>query len=263
MKRKLLTNLFAAVIVSYATSVFSDPPHWDHTEQENWWSLQDTSQAPPLSFPFAECGVGQHQSPIDLSKAKIEGTEVNPLEISYPVDNAPVFFNTGHAIQVNTSTGYTGHLKIGEESFPLTQFHFHEPSEHVVGPTSFPAELHYVHVKSDGRLVVLAVAINLGDQNPVFQTILDNMPPDSGGKNQNSGLQFDPAALLPKLDQPIQYFTLAGSLTTPPCSEGVQWYILPKLITISDAQLTQLKSFYANNNRLPQNLNGRNILSGK
>ncbi len=260
MKRKLLNNLLAAVIASCATSAFSDPPHWDHGEQATWWSLQDTSQTPPLSFPFAECGVGQHQSPVDLASAKIEQTQVNPMEILYTVDK-PDFFNTGHAVQVNTSTNYTGKLKIGEESFPLTQFHFHEPSEHVLGATSFPAELHYVHVKSDGRLVVLAVAINVGDENATFQTILDNTPPDSGGKKQNSGLQIDPAALLPTLDQPIQYYTLAGSLTTPPCSEGVQWYILSKVITISDTQLNQLKSFYANNNRLPQNINGRSILT--
>ncbi|SDY17139.1 carbonic anhydrase family protein [Nitrosomonas sp. Nm33] len=261
MKRKLLNNLLSAVIACCATSAFSQsPPHWDHGEQATWWAIQDTTQVPPLSFPFAECGVGQHQSPVDLASATIDETELNSLEISYPVDNNPVFNNTGHAVQVNTSTNYPGALKVGEESFPLIQLHFHAPSEHVVGNTKFPAELHYVHVKNDGRLVVLAVAVNLGEENPTFQTILDNTP-HAAGKNPNSGLQINPAALLPTLDQPIKYFTLAGSLTTPPCSEGVQWYILPKMITISEAQLNQLKTFYTDNNRLPQNLNGRSLLS--
>lgn len=172
-----------------------------------------------------------------------------------------VFFNTGHAIQVNTSLKYTGALKIGEEFFPLIQFHFHEPSEHVLGDTRLPAELHYVHVRDDGKLAVLAVAITVGDENSAFQTILDNTPHIAGEKNQNSGLQINPAALLPPLDNPIKYYTLAGSLTTPPCSEGVQWYILPTAITISEAQLDQLKNFYTNNVRLHQNLNQRSLLT--
>ncbi|MDV6343131.1 carbonic anhydrase family protein [Nitrosomonas sp. Is37] len=262
MKRnKILNNFLSAIIASCATSAFSAPPHFDHGEQATWWAIEDTSQEVPLRFPFAECGVGQHQSPVDLGSAIIGETQLNPMEILYPIDTKPVFFNTGHAAQVNTSTNYPGALKIGEESFPLIQLHFHEPSEHVVGATRFPAELHYVHVKEDGRLVVLAVAINIGEENSTFQTILDNTPHASGEKNENSGLQFNPAALLPTLDQPIKYFTLAGSLTTPPCSEGVQWYILPRAITISEAQLNQLKSFYTDNNRLPQNLNGRSLLT--
>lgn len=263
MKRKILNNLLVAIIASHATIAFSEsePPHWNYEEQPTWWAVEDTSQVPPLKYPFAECGVGQRQSPVDLASAEIiNANQLNQLDLLYDVDT-PVFFNSGHGVQVNTSTDYPGALKIGEETFPLIQFHFHEPSEHVVGNTKFPAELHYVHVREDGRIVVLAVAINIGDENSTFQTILDNTPHAAGEKNQNSGLQINPAALLPPLDHPIKYYTLAGSLTTPPCSEGVQWYILPKTITISEAQLNQLKSFYTDNNRLPQNINERSLLT--
>lgn len=145
----------------------------------------------------------------------------------------------------------------------MIQFHFHEPSEHVVGGKNFPAELHYVHINEDGRIIVLAVAIDIGEENPILGTILDNMPHDEGGQNSGSGIQINPAQLLPAdLDATnLEYYTLAGSLTTPPCSEGVQWYLLPKVITISAIQLEQLKGFYTSNARAPQNLNGRSLLS--
>ena len=150
MNRKKLNSLIAAVIVFFATSAFSESPHWDHAEQSTWWAIEDTTQTyPPKRFPFAVCGVGQHQSPIDLAAAEVNDTiQINPLEILYDVDHAPVFFNSGHGIQVNTSIEYSGKLKVGEELFPLIQFHFHSPGEHVIGNTTFPAELHYVHIQA-------------------------------------------------------------------------------------------------------------------
>jgi carbonic anhydrase len=185
------------------------------------------------------------------------------LAAIYDTDT-PIFYNNGHTIQVNTSLDYSGGLKIGEESIPLIQLHFHEPSEHVINGHHFPAELHFVHINEDGRIAVLAVAIETGTENPAFQTILDNTSVQGGEQNADSGVQFNPAALLPQQDHDnLEYFTLAGSLTTPPCSEGVQWYLLTDPITISEVQLEQFKSFYTNNARLAQDLNGRAILSNK
>ncbi len=262
MKTKRVRNLASVILIGYATIAFSAPPHWSHDEQSTWWAIEDTSQEVPLRYPYAECGVGKHQSPIDLAAAQINNTkQLNNVAALYAVDT-PSFFNSGHGVQVNTSVGYTGALKIGEESFPLIQFHFHEPSEHVVGDKKFPAELHFVHINEDGRIIVLATAIDVGDENAIFQTILDNTPHEEGGQNSNTGIQLNPASLLPALDhENLDFYTIAGSLTTPPCSEGVQWYLLPEIITISAAQLEQLKGFYTNNARLPQDLNGRAILS--
>src|SRR5690606_15192456 len=120
-----------------------------------------------------------------------------------------------------------------------------------------------VHVNKDGRIAVLGVVIDIGKENAVFQTILDNMPHHEGEANSNSGVRLNPAKLLPSgmSTGNLKYLTLSGSLTTPPCSEGVQWYILTKSIAISAAQLEQLKSFYHNNARSAQNLNERSILS--
>ncbi|UJP04931.1 MAG: carbonic anhydrase family protein [Nitrosomonas sp.] len=263
MKTKSLKNLATTVLVCFATTATAGSPHWNHTEESTWWAAEDTSQQLPLKFPYATCGVGKHQSPIDLGAATLDGSKsLNKVAAQYGTDTTPVFYNSGHGVQVNTSTDYSGALKIGDESFPLIQFHFHEPSEHVIGDKKFPAELHFVHINADGRIAVLATAIDIGAENAAFQTVLNNVPHGEGERNENSGITFDPAALLPDLNpEDLDYYTFAGSLTTPPCSEGVQWYLLPKIITISSAQLEQLKGFYTNNARSPQSLNGRTVLS--
>jgi len=262
MNTKIIRNMASAIFTCYATLAVSASPHWSHDEQATWWAIQDTTQSVPLNYPYAECGVGKHQSPIDLAAVNINDSKpLNKLAALYGTDT-PVFFNSGHGVQVNTSENYTGALMIGEESFPLIQFHFHEPSEHVVEGKNFPAELHYVHINEDGRIIVLAVAVDVGEENALFETILNNTPHEEGGQNSSSGIQINPAQLLPDLDAAnLDYYTMAGSLTTPPCSEGVQWYLLPKVITISAAQLEQLKGFYTNNARSSQSLNGRSLLS--
>ncbi len=258
-----MSSLAALLFLFYTLNAAAHQPHWSYDEQSTWWAGEDTSQSIPLRYPYAECGVDQHQSPVDLAAAKFNTKPLNQLAALYGTDT-PTFYNNGHTIQVNTSIDYPGGLKIGEESIPLIQLHFHEPSEHVINGQHFPAELHFVHINEDGRIVVLAAAIEIGNENPAFQTILDNTPDHEGTKNTDSDIQIDPAALLPQQDHNnLEYFTLAGSLTTPPCSEGVQWYFLSDVMSISTAQLEQLKGFYTNNARPAQDLNGRAILSNQ
>ncbi|SEM85886.1 carbonic anhydrase [Nitrosomonas marina] len=252
----------AAFIFVINSSSSAEELHWSHEEQAMWGSIEDTSHTEvPHIYPFAECAIGNRQSPIDLAEAEIEQTtELNRLRIWYDTD-MPVFYNSGHGIQVNTSLDYTGYLEVGNETYPLIQFHFHEPSEHVVGDKQFPAELHYVHVREDGRLVVMAVAIEEGEPNETFQTILDNIPQTAGEMREGTGIAINPETLLPPNFHKPDFYTFAGSLTTPPCSEGVQWYLLARAITISAAQLEQLRGFYTNNARFPQDLNGRTLLT--
>jgi len=263
MRTKLLTSLASVVFAGYVTVAVSAPPHWSYEEEPEWGAIEDATQPVPLRYPFAECGIGKHQSPVDLADTKIIKTRpLNKLAVQYGTDT-PSFFNTGHAIQVNTSRNFTGGLKVGKELLPLVQLHFHEPSEHVLGDKKFPAELHFVHINKDGRIAVLAVTIAIGKENAVFQTILDNMPYGSGEENATTGIKLKLEKLLPSgvSTGNLKYLTLAGSLTTPPCSEGVQWYILTKSITISAAQLEHMKTFYSNNARSTQDLNERSILS--
>ncbi|MBX3630157.1 MAG: carbonic anhydrase family protein [Nitrosomonas sp.] len=264
MESKILKSLPVLFFLYHTTTATSASPHWDYDDPTPWWAIEDTTQPAPRSYPYAECGVGQHQSPVDLAAVQLTSKPLNQLAALYGADTA-TFFNSGHAVQVNTSIGYSGGLKVGEETIPLIQFHFHEPSEHVINGDHFPAELHFVHINEDGRIAVLAVAIELGEEHPAFQTVLDNMPTQGGESNADTGIQIDPAVFLPQQQSHnnLEYFTLAGSLTTPPCSEGVQWYLLADPITISEAQLEQFKSFYTNNARPAQDVNGRAILSNK
>lgn len=265
MKTNMLVSLASILFTGYVTMAVSAPPHWSYEEEPYWGALEDASQSVPLRYPYAECGIGTHQSPVDLADARIvKSRPMNKLMARYGVDT-PSFINTGHAIQVNTSPDFSGGLKVGKELLPLIQLHFHEPSEHVFGDKKFPAELHFVHISQDGRIAVLAVTINIGEENAVFQTILDNMPYGSGEENSTSGVKFKLTKLLPSGTNTanLEYLTLAGSLTTPPCSEGVQWYVLTKSITISSAQLEQMKTFYSNNARSAQSLNERSILSNR
>ena len=255
----------AALYFAFASHSIAAGPQWAHEEQTTWGAIEDMTQSEvPHIYPFAECAIGNRQSPVDLAKAEVERvTELNRLRIWYGADT-PTFYNSGHGIQVNTSLDYMGYLEVGNETYPLIQFHFHEPSEHVVGDRHFPAEAHFVHINEDGRIAVVAVAIELGEENTDFQIVLDNTPVVGRESNADTGIQIDPAKFLPKQDHNnLEYYTLAGSLTTPPCREGVQWYLLADPITISEAQLEQFKGFYTNNVRFVQDLNGRSILFNK
>lgn len=241
---KINKIVFIGVVLIFMSSVAFASPHWSHEEQSTWGAIQDTSQTVvPLNYPYAECSIGKHQSPVDFSAATISNEKtLNKLEIWYDVDT-PDFFNSGHGVQVNTSSGYTGELKIGEESYSLIQFHFHEPSEHVVGDKKFPAELHFVHIGEDGRIIVLAVAINEGAENATFQTILNSMPHTEGDRHSNSGIQINPLSLLPPINhQKLDFYSLAGSLTTPPfVVKGCNGISCQKLSRYRQRNLTNLR----------------------
>lgn len=255
MTNKTFRGLITMMVACYA-SIIVAAPHWSHDEQEEWGAIRDDSKTiAPHMFPFATCGIGKHQSPVDLA-AQHHRDWLNKLRISYVADQ-PVFYNSGHGVQVNTSDHYQGNIILGEEMYPLIQFHFHEPSEHVIGNKQFPAELHFVHVRDDGKITVLGVLIDIGEAHAAFQTILDNVPREEGVQNDHTGIRLNPSSLLPKNKR--DHYSLAGSLTTPPCSEGINWLVLSEPITISADQLEQLKSLYKDNARHVQGLNGRSV----
>ena len=265
---KYIKNLaLIAYTISFGINVsLAADTHWTHDpiDQADWGAIEDTSQTTiPLNFPYAECAIGIHQSPIDLA-GKVDALQSNNLTAQYPKDK-PDFFNTGHAPQVNVSTGYKGKLKIGNDSYPLVQYHLHAPSEHVIGNQTFDAELHFVHVRADGKMAVLGVLLKVGNTNTTLNTILNNQL-IAGTHNAATGITIYPKSLLPS--DINHYYTYAGSLTTPPCSEGVNWYVLSTPVEISSDQLTALKDInmanegFDYNNRKPQSINSR-IVSGR
>ncbi|HMS82345.1 MAG TPA: carbonic anhydrase family protein [Nitrospira sp.] len=272
----------------------------DGTLWANIPGAPSTNQA-QMPLPFAECAIGSHQSPIAINltsnlipitiNPKTQNPDNNPaaeperhansLHIRYMrstssieganigknEDNAYVFRNTGHAVQVSFSKGYPGKLFIGRELYPLVQLHFHAPSEHVVITDKHPSgkqyggELHFVHQRDDGRLAVLGVFLDDSKhygENPILKKILENTPRKHDTYNQaGAGIALDPSKLIP--GESGQVFTYAGSLTTPPCSEGVSWYVLSEPLKVTPAQIRQLDEFFPLNSRIVQNTAARTV----
>ncbi|MGZ5050647.1 MAG: carbonic anhydrase [Methylobacter sp.] len=242
---------FLHMNASFAADEHADP-HWTYNEQENWAELKDPLYKPP--FPYAECGIGQKQSPIDIATTNLIKVEkIDELQPNY-VEVPLSLTNNGHTIRANITNGT---LNFGNNVYELVQFHFHAPSEHRINGQVYPMEIHFVNGTADGRMAVLGVMIVSGAFNPAFQEILDYSPTLSGQTN-TPAISIQLNKLLPKHAQ--HFYTYAGSLTTPPCSEGVQWFILRDFLEVSGTQIKAFTNkFFSNNSRSEQQLNGRKV----
>ena len=209
------------------------PSHWGDLDKEN-----------------APCKLGKEQSPIDIKGA--QKADLEPIVFAYAPSTAEVV-NNGHTIQVNVANG--GAIRIGAAEYKLVQFHFHAPSEELIDGKAHAMVAHLVHKNADGKLAVVAVEINSGKENPALKPIFEAMPAKVGQtKPLSEG--FNVASILPAGHG---YYTFMGSLTTPPCSEGVRWYVLKDGVEISDGQLAAFKKLYPVNARPVQPLNGRSL----
>lgn len=204
-----------------------------------------------LSPDYHLCADGLKQSPINLYRNRDAQTPA--LKISYKATPL-IIINNGHTVQVNYATGST--LTVGTKKYRLLQFHFHTPSEHLKDGRTYPLEAHLVHMDDFGGLAVLGVFLKEGDTTNAFlKPIFDNLP-KTEGEVTVAGVNVNVTGLLPR-DR--DYFAYAGSLTTPPCSEGVSWMVLEDTVTVSKAQLEQFRAIFHGNARPEQALNGRNI----
>ena len=221
----------------------SGPDHWGSMSTE--WSL---------------CSEGRQQSPIDLgAAAEIElpaaeiqvpnGEEVellNQAGVIGPLDN-------GHTLQVNAKTGEV--MTVGDKSYALVQFHFHAPSEHTVNGKYFPMEMHYVHEAEDGALAVVGVLIEEGAQNPSIELLWAHLPDSPGAKTAVEIPADFSDPFFPDVGSGVYHYV--GSLTTPPCSEGVNWYVRKTPTPLSRDQIAAFMAVYGHNNRPVQALNER------
>ena len=201
------------------------------------------------SFPI--CGSGKTQSPLNI---------VGPFEKSKEtllVDYMPSplkILNNGHTIQVIPAPG--SKLTINKDTFDLLQFHFHRPSEEKVDGKGSAMVIHFVHKNKEGKLAVIGVLMDEGKENPAIKTIWDNLPTKVGEEYLPEKIEFDPSGLIP-LD--TSHFTYEGSLTTPPCTEGVMFYIMKTTVEVSKAQVNKFP--FKLNARPVQKLNNRKISS--
>lgn len=199
---------------------------------------------------WVKCDSGNRQTPIDIR----DGIKVDlePIVFEYAASGFNVV-NNGHTVQVNLAPG--NRFTLTGRTYELQQFHFHRPSEEKVDGRSFDMVAHLVHKDEDGRLAVIAVLIEGGTQHPGIQIVWNNLPLEKY-EPLAPVIQFDPAGMLP---QRHEYYTFMGSLTTPPCDEGVLWIVMKEPIQASKQQLDIFARLYPMNARPVQALSGRLI----
>ncbi|WP_309735842.1 carbonic anhydrase family protein, partial [Chamaesiphon sp. OTE_75_metabat_556] len=177
-----------------------------------------------------------------------------PMQIAFNYKSSPLnVVNNGHTIQVNYAPGST--ISIDSTEYALLQFHFHTPSEHKIAGKAAAMELHFVHRNAAGKLAVVGVMMNEGKEHPLIAQVWKAIPP-TGKTNAMSNSSIDASNLLPPSKS---YYTYDGSLTTPPCSEGVKWHILAAPITVSSAQIREFAKLYPVNARPLQPTQTRRI----
>jgi carbonic anhydrase len=161
--------------------------------------------------------------------------------------------DNGHSIQVNYAPGSS--IDVGGTRYELVQFHFHKPSEEKIDGKAHAMVAHLVHKGADGKLAVIGVLLDAGGTNPTIDTIWKNLPQEKG-KEATVNATIDAATLLPA---DHGYYTFQGSLTTPPCSEDVRWFVLKTPLKIAGSEITAFGKIYPMNARPSQPLNGRTL----
>lgn len=223
-----------------------DSKHWSYGGHEGpaSWGTLDRE--------FKTCKLGKLQSPVDIRGAK--AADLPAIRFDYKPSPLKVIDN-GHTIQVNYAPGST--IEVGGKSYELVQFHFHKPSEERVNGKVHDMVAHLVHKDADGKLAVVAVLLDKGGAaSPTIDTIWKNTPKEKGKEAALADVSIEAAKLLPA-DR--GYYAFEGSLTTPPCSEGVRWMVLKTPVKIDNAEVAAFGELYAKNARPTQPLNGRKI----
>ena len=222
--------------------------HWGYSADvgPSHWSM--------LNEKFHMCSEGHQQSPINIVESKGKDIELAPLAINY-AKGAKSVINNGHTVQVNIKDGDT--LNINGEAYTLKQFHFHTPSENHINGKSFPLEAHFVHATKDGKLAVIAVMFQEGTANPTLNKIIKTFPLEH---NKETKLEFSKDYLDVVMPAHRDYYHFMGSLTTPPCSEQVNWFVIKEPQTATAEQIAAMhKEIGMNDNRPVQPLNDRVI----
>jgi carbonic anhydrase len=220
------------------------PTHWDYAGNagpDAWGGLRPE---------FGKCASGQRQSPIDIRGGI--AVDLEPIRFDYRPSAFSVIDN-GHTVQVNVEPGNS--ITITGRRYELVQFHFHRPSEERIDGRQYDMVVHLVHKDVDGRIAVVAVLLDRGSAQAIVQTVWNNLPLEKGDEVRG-GSRIDLAQLLPT-DR--RYYTYMGSLTTPPCSEGVLWMVLKQPVPISMEQLAIFARLYPMNARPIQQADGRLI----
>jgi carbonic anhydrase len=242
---RLPIKLFASLALCLAglsSAAATDKLHWQYSGDqgpEHWAQMRPD---------YALCGRGQRQSPIDITSASIKPNQTaKPLQFDYRSAPASIV-NDGHTVRVRIAKG--SQLTIGTEHLSLQQFHFHTPGGDRLQGEEFPLAMHFLHKSRSGQLVSLVLLFRQGAENKTLAGLLPQMP-TRGDKAEH------------KLPAERGYYSYAGSLTAPPCTEGVLWLVLKQPLQLSSAQLASLHQLFPDNARPVQALHGRSVSEGR
>jgi carbonic anhydrase len=227
---------------SVGASVAPTAAHWSYPGAEgpaNWGDLDPA---------YAACADGKEQSPIDITGA-VKVDTASPA-IAY-VSGPSSVTNNGHSVEAAAGPGSS--TTFAGSTYALVRMHFHSSSETTVDGVRAPVELHFAHESADGRAAVLAVFVQVGAENPAWGPFVAALSTAKGGQTD---IAVDWSRLLPA---PFTTYQYAGSLTTPPCTEGVQWLVSTVPVQMSPAQVDAFSAAYSGNDRPTQPLNGRKI----
>lgn len=233
-------------LILYSGAVASETAHWSyegHGGPDHWGEL---------NHDYTMCKDGKQQSPIDISKTT--GLKLPPILLSYKA-TAKNIVNNGHTIQINMNEGSS--IKLGDKTYKLLQFHFHSPSEHTINGRHADMVVHLVHKADDGQLGVIGMLLDTGKENSVITTLWKNLPTKTG-EERPLPADLDVSRLMPPN---MSYYNYSGSLTTPPCSEGVNWMVLRSRGKVSAEQIETFTKLFPKSIRPVQPLNGR-VVSG-
>lgn len=238
-------GLLLAVLTFVGSAIAEEDFHWTYSGErgpEHWGKLSEA---------FAACSEGRNQSPIDIVDPI--DADLAPIGLSYRGSTVAVV-NNGHSVQVDVGLGNS--LDIEGQTFELVQFHLHSPSEHRIQGESFPLEAHFVHRNDRGERAVVAGLFREGPRSQGLETIGVSAPTKAGRSEPID----TPIADLEVVPEGRAYYRYSGSLTTPPCTEGVLWLILKATGSVSSEQVERFVKLVGEDARGPQPLNARRVL---
>lgn len=226
----------------------------EHPSQHTWdyGDTRGPSHWGDLEPEFAACKNGHQQSPIDIRNPR--KAALPPIHFEYRPSPLHIIDN-GHTIMVNYIPG--SFISVGEKKYALKQFHFHRPSEEKINGKAFDMTVHLVHADADGKLAVVAVLLQRGEDSPLVRELWNNLPKEKNKEEVFDNTQINLSQILPP-DR--GYYTFSGSLTTPPCSEDVTWFVLKHPATISAEEIERFSQLYRDNARPTQPLYDRVVL---
>ena len=222
-------------------------PHWTYDGEMGAAHWGEMSKA------FSACSAGRVQSPIDI-KVETQHGKRDLVAHYRPVPLAVL--HNGHTVQFNTDG--SGEMMLNGVAFQLLQIHFHTPSEHVFNGEHAPLEAHFVHRSAGGALAVIGVFIVPGAENSALSALMTHLPDHETPLEHHADVDIDPSALLP---HELKFTWYLGSLTTPPCSEGVNWHVMETPITASPDQIARLEHAMGMNARPVQQVFGRVVVA--